>query len=624
MCEAIAVNSSVLVHRKDVNRLQAILTVLVARHDDVESAGIRHDSGKRMVAVGDHRDNWKMEAGDESDDAQVFVLIMNGKDKRGGLEIRFQPLHGDLLYEAVHNPWVRLTAFVAACCAISWYFYLGKVLEQLNPSHAVPVRVRSALDTLAEGLLVLDRKGRIVLCNQALVDTLGIDPPTLIGKNARTLPWQRDESEAEDDYPWERTLAGDTRHTVGETIKLTDASGAEHIYQTNCSPVLGAKTEVRGVVCSFEDVTELEAQKSELADSRAEAQAANEAKSAFLANMSHEIRTPMNAILGFTEVLRQGMFGTPEQQAEYLETNHRSSKHLLHLINDILDLSKVEADQLKMECIPCSPHQLLHDVATVLQVQGDEDKCIAAGCSHFLSKPVDLDKLQHLLAELLGAVEIDPTKSVSVSTQAPAPATPFISILTADGDTPDGNASTMSATPSSSCPTMLEELHATPSSPAFAIPDSPAMAMPNSEHAATAINLPSANESQQAPLNAAANAESAPSLDHVMNSVQQELKEQPASAATALAQTEQTSEQAEARMNHVCSQLPLIVSTLPTDDAEFCETVVGFVEKLKQEVQKLSEAWERRDLKEVATLAHWLKGAAGTVGFRELTNRARS
>jgi signal transduction histidine kinase len=86
-----------------------------------------------------------------------------------------------------------------------------------------------------------------------------------------------------------------------------------------------------------------------------ELEAASLHKSEFLANMSHELRTPLNAIIGFSQVLREGMFGeVNEKQAEYLEDILSSGNHLLSLINDVLDLSKVEAGQVELDVAPCS------------------------------------------------------------------------------------------------------------------------------------------------------------------------------------------------------------------------------------------------------------------------------
>src|SRR5262249_14749412 len=88
----------------------------------------------------------------------------------------------------------------------------------------------------------------------------------------------------------------------------------------------------------------------ELANKSGQLEIASQHKSEFLANMSHELRTPLNAILGFSEVLAEGMFGEiNDKQAEYLRDILESGRHLLSLINDILDLSKIEAGRMELE-----------------------------------------------------------------------------------------------------------------------------------------------------------------------------------------------------------------------------------------------------------------------------------
>jgi len=124
------------------------------------------------------------------------------------------------------------------------------------------------------------------------------------------------------------------------------------------------KTFADQAVIAIENVrlfTELEAANRELG-------AASQHKSEFLANMSHELRTPLNAIIGFSEVLSERMFGElNEKQEEYLKDIHASGQHLLSLINDILDLSKIEAGRMELEVTDFDLPMAIDDAMTLIR-----------------------------------------------------------------------------------------------------------------------------------------------------------------------------------------------------------------------------------------------------------------
>jgi two-component system, sensor histidine kinase len=166
-----------------------------------------------------------------------------------------------------------------------------------------------------------------------------------------------------------------------------------------------------------ENLTELvRARTSELERKTKEAMEASVAKSNFLANMSHEIRTPLNAIMGYTDLLRRGWSDSPEERDEMLKTVHASGRHLLTVINDILDLSKIESGHVDIDLQPQSPHAILSDVVSLMRVQFREKNLTLDYNWEGLVPQVivtDGPRLRQILINLLGnAKKFTPTGGV--------------------------------------------------------------------------------------------------------------------------------------------------------------------------------------------------------------------
>jgi PAS domain S-box-containing protein len=217
--------------------------------------------------------------------------------------------------------------------------------------------IRSLLDATSEGIYGVDVAGRCTFVNRAAASILGYTPEEVLGADVHALIHHT----RADGSPYpaaECPLLGAVRE--GRAIRLGDerlwrSDGTWFPAQYAADPIYrdGVLT---GAVVTLSDNTERnraeEVQGALYHDAqraRAEAERANRAKSQFLANMSHEIRTPINAVMGYADLLDVGVAGAlTDPQRDYLDKIRSSSRHLLGLVNDILDLSKVEAGEMRV------------------------------------------------------------------------------------------------------------------------------------------------------------------------------------------------------------------------------------------------------------------------------------
>ncbi len=370
LSESMAIAVSHFVQRNDIRGIKSLLIATNQRNPDLLSLGLRDSrNGKLIFDTGQHERFWA--AGDKMNhNGQVTVPIRRFDRPYANVEIAFRPTGSAAWFGFFDHPWVRLFAFIGSGSFIAIAFYLSLMLQQLDPKKSVPNRVRDALDNLTEGLLLLNHRGRIVLANNAFHAMVNMPIEKFLGKAPEKFTWLDEKGNAVSSYPWNQALEGSLT-IVNHILRLHLDNSTPQTFKVNCTPV-GNGDKPDGVMVCFENITFLDQAKEEIQQSRDAADAANRAKSEFLANMSHEIRTPMNAILGFTDLLQRGIAESPDEQHEYLRTIQTSGSHLLELINDILDLSKIEAGKMEMEITDCSPFSVLSDVVNILGVRAEE------------------------------------------------------------------------------------------------------------------------------------------------------------------------------------------------------------------------------------------------------------
>jgi len=323
-----------------------------------------------------------------------------GKSDHYDVEIRFLRKNGQYL-------WVRSRGKIASVNEqgkplriVGTHADITDRREATGKLYQSEMLKKNILQNIPDLMWLKDVNGIYLACNPMMERFLGVSATEIIGKSdfdffkpeLAKLFLEQDRATIKADKPSTRE--------VWLSYKNEDQ---KILYEMTNTTVKADNGTLIGVLGTTHDITKRKENEEQIINAQLRAETANRAKSEFLANMSHEIRTPMNAILGFTEILKR--LETDSKKSHYLETIHTSGQSLLHLINDILDLSRIESGKMELQAHSISINALCIELDSLFS-QKVRDKGISFECSVDENVPdiiiLDEARLRQVLINLIG------------------------------------------------------------------------------------------------------------------------------------------------------------------------------------------------------------------------------
>lgn len=274
-------------------------------------------------------------------------------------------------------------------------------------------KLKEILESMPDGLVEINLKGEIIYANKGATKILDIQVDKIEGRYFNSKQWNQIDSNG-NPYPLENlplAIAMRELREVGPILHgVVDNDGLVKWLSVHAVPLFDKDNKMYGAVASFRDITEsklfeltLIKAKEDAEIAREMADKANKAKSEFLANMSHEIRTPMNAILGFGDLLKDRI--QDENLKQFAHSITTSGKILLKLINDVLDLSKIEAGKMELKYTNVSLVRILEELKVIFSQKIEEKNLdFVLQIDRTLPELVMLDeiRLRQILLNLIG------------------------------------------------------------------------------------------------------------------------------------------------------------------------------------------------------------------------------
>ena len=270
LAESLAIQYSALAERDQIETVKFAMETLVKRIPDILSLALLHENGIVVAQIGDHAGVWVQPPGKESTLEFLQVPIFSGDQRWGVLQIAFRQVNVSGLQWFLTDPWVRFLAFVSVSGFVGYLLFMKRTLRQLDPSGIVPTRVKSALDALTQGVVMIDTRDLIVLANDTFCQAVGKPVTSLIGSDLSTLSWT---SAVSSDtvlvHPWTEAIM-EKQPQADRPLLLGLPDGGSRKFIVNTVPIMDDASTIRGALVSFHDVTELDRANSSLREANSE------------------------------------------------------------------------------------------------------------------------------------------------------------------------------------------------------------------------------------------------------------------------------------------------------------------------------------------------------------------